>query len=142
MAPELLPAFAVLALVGGEHLAALSYLGVEVIALNVPEQPRLVPERRLGGTSRPQSAFSCCRGNIPGLVCASMETGQSSSRDERRWFTATEAAHYIGVHIDTLYSYTRLRKNKPPYVKLGNDRRYRFPKDRFIEWANGAQKQG
>jgi hypothetical protein len=31
---ELLPALAVLALVGGEHLAALSYLGVEVIALS------------------------------------------------------------------------------------------------------------
>jgi hypothetical protein len=43
---ELLPALAVLALVGGEHLAALSWLGVEVIARCVPGQPRWVPKRR------------------------------------------------------------------------------------------------
>lgn len=70
-----------------------------------------------------------------------METGQTSVRGDRRWFTAKEAADYIGVHIDTLYSYTKLRKNKPPCLKLGNDRRYRFPKDQFIQWANGS-KQG
>lgn len=60
-------------------------------------------------------------------------------RNSRHWFTAKEAADYIGVHITTLYSYTRLRKNKPPYVKLGNDRRYRFPKDQFLEWARGPK---
>jgi hypothetical protein len=43
----------VLALVGGEHLAALSYLGVEVIAQpswSVPTQPRLEP----GGRPAPE----------------------------------------------------------------------------------------
>jgi len=72
-----------------------------------------------------------------------MEISPSSPRKERRWFTAKEAADFIGVHIDTLYGYTKLRKNKPPCVRLGNDRRYRFPKEEFIIWANGgSQKQG
>jgi excisionase family DNA binding protein len=72
-----------------------------------------------------------------------MEPAQTSPRNGRRWFTAKEAAEHIGVHLDTLYSYTRLRKNKPPFIKLGNDRRYRFPKEEFIIWANGgSQKQG
>ena len=75
--------------------------------------------------------------NIQALICPSMEADQISSRVERRWLTAKEAADYIGVHIDTLYGYTKLRKNKPPCLKLGNDRRYRFPKDQFIKWANG-----
>jgi excisionase family DNA binding protein len=70
-----------------------------------------------------------------------METDPTSIHGNRRWFTAKEAADYIGVHIDTLYGYTKLRKNKPPCLKLGNDRRYRFPKDQFIQWANGS-KQG
>jgi excisionase family DNA binding protein len=69
-----------------------------------------------------------------------METGTASPRAERRWFTAKEAADYIGVHITTLYGYTKLRKNKPPCMKLGNDRRYRFPKEQFIQWANGPEK--
>ena len=69
-----------------------------------------------------------------------MET--TPARDGRRWFTAKEAAAYINVHLDTLYGYTKLRKNRPPYIRLGNDRRYRFPKEKFIEWADGGQKQG
>jgi excisionase family DNA binding protein len=68
-----------------------------------------------------------------------MEKGQQNGRS---WFTAKEAASFIGVHLETMYSYTKLRKNRPPYIKLGNDRRYRFPKDKFIEWATGSQKQG
>lgn len=69
-----------------------------------------------------------------------METTLPSPRGDRRWFTAKEAADYIGVHIDTLYAYTKLRKNKPPCLKLGNDRRYRFPKDKFIAWADGKKE--
>ena len=61
--------------------------------------------------------------------------------NDRSWFTAKEAANYIGVHLITLYNYTRLRKGAPPFIRLGNDRRYRFPKDKFIAWANGS-KQG
>ncbi len=71
-----------------------------------------------------------------------MENGQVSVRESRPWFTAKEAAEHIGVHLDTLYSYTRLRKNRPPFIKLGNDRRYRFPKDQFIQWANGGSHKG
>jgi excisionase family DNA binding protein len=77
---------------------------------------------------------------MAGLGCVSMETGTTSPRNGRQWFTAKEAADFIGVHIDTLYSYTRLRKNRPPHIKLGNDRRYRFPKEQFIQWANGSPK--
>lgn len=69
-----------------------------------------------------------------------METGPASPRTSRPWFTAKEAADYIGVHIITLYSYTKLRKNRPPFHRLGNDRRYRFPKDQFIAWATGSSK--
>ena len=69
-----------------------------------------------------------------------MEMVQTPTRNGRSWFTAKEAADYIGVHIDTLYSYTRLRKNKPPFTKLGNDRRFRFPKEQFVQWANGTTK--
>ena len=102
---------------------------------SVRGQLRRVPGGRPVGTSLAEKAFSCCRRNISGLTCASMETNPASPRT--RWFTAKEAAEYIGVHIDTLYGYTKLRKNKPPCLKLGNDRRYRFPKDQFIKWANG-----
>jgi excisionase family DNA binding protein len=56
----------------------------------------------------------------------------------RGWFTAKEAAQFIGVHIDTLYAYTKLRKKKPPFFKLSRDRRYRFPKEQFIKWASGS----
>lgn len=66
---------------------------------------------------------------------------ENADRNTRAWFTAKEAANYIGVHLETLYKYTRLRKGAPPFVRLGNDRRYRFPKDKFTAWANGS-KQG
>lgn len=71
-----------------------------------------------------------------------METGQTSSKSERRWFTAKEAADYIGVHVETLYSYTKLRNNKPPCLRLRKGGRYRFPREQFIQWANGSSKQG
>lgn len=68
-----------------------------------------------------------------------MEITPASPRNGRSWFTAKEAADFIGVHLYTLYSYTKLRKNRPPFIKLGNDRRYRFPKDKFIAWATGSE---
>ena len=80
--------------------------------------------------------------NVPMAVSPSTETGPVSPRNGRAWFTAKEAADYIGVHVETLYIYTRLRKNKPPYFKLAHDRRFRFPKEQFIQWANGSPKQG
>jgi hypothetical protein len=63
----------------------------------------------------------------------------------RTWFTAKEAAGYIGVTPGTLRSYLKLRKNKPPFFRLAGKTRgaLRFPKNEFIQWANGgAQKQG
>jgi excisionase family DNA binding protein len=68
-----------------------------------------------------------------------MENGRSP---QRPWFTAKEAAEYVGVHLWTLYSYTKKRKNKPPFIRLGGSGPYRFPRDQFIEWANGSRKQG
>lgn len=69
-----------------------------------------------------------------------MENGSASPRTNRSWFTAKEAADYIGVHLQTLYGYTRKRKNRPPFTRLNENSRYRFPKDRFIQWADGPQK--
>lgn len=61
----------------------------------------------------------------------------------RHWFTAKEAADYVGVHLDTLYRYTRRRKNRPPFYRLAGDGGpFRFPKDKFIPWADGSLKQG
>lgn len=67
-----------------------------------------------------------------------METGREMPG--RTWFWAKEAAAYIGVHPYTLLLYTKLRKGRPPFKRLGRDRRYRFPKNEFIEWANGLNK--
>ena len=58
----------------------------------------------------------------------------------RSWFWAKEAAAYIGVHHFTLLAYTKLRKGRPPFKRLARDRRYRFPKKEFIEWADSPNK--
>jgi excisionase family DNA binding protein len=71
-----------------------------------------------------------------------MENDSKSPRSNRSWFTAKEAAEYIGVHLETLYRYTRRRKNKPPFRRLTESGPYRFPKDKFIPWADGPQDQG
>jgi excisionase family DNA binding protein len=68
-----------------------------------------------------------------------MQNGQTPR--SRHWFTAKEAADYIGVHPDTLYRYTRQRKDKPPFRRFRNSGPYRFPREEFIQWANGS-KQG
>jgi len=70
-----------------------------------------------------------------------MENGQIQIKSDRTWLSAKEAADYIGVHLDTLYRYTRKRKNKPPFNRFSATGPFRFPKDQFIQWANGA-KQG
>jgi len=67
---------------------------------------------------------------------------ERSRTSNRHWFTAKEAAEYIGVHLSTLYGYTKKRKNKPPFTRLSGNGPYRFPKEQFIEWAGGSQKQG
>jgi excisionase family DNA binding protein len=68
-----------------------------------------------------------------------MENGQSPSSRSRTWFTAKEAADHIGVHLDTLYRYTRKRKNKPPFVRFNDGGPFRFPKEKFISWADGSK---
>jgi hypothetical protein len=63
----------------------------------------------------------------------------------RPWFTAKEAAGYIGVTPGTLRSYLKMRKGKPPFFRLAGKATgaLRFPKEEFIIWANGgSQKQG
>jgi len=69
-----------------------------------------------------------------------MEAGQTLL-SESHW-TAKEAANYMGVTTGTLYSYLKLRKNRPPCVRLAGKSkgRWRFPKDQFIQWANGSSK--
>jgi excisionase family DNA binding protein len=71
-----------------------------------------------------------------------MENGHASSDQNRPWFTAKEAAGYLNVHLITLYRYTRQRKNKPPFRRFTNGGPYRFPREEFIQWANGSAKQG
>ena len=69
----------------------------------------------------------------------------SHALPQRPWLTAKEAADYIGVTPVTLYSYVKLRKNKPPCFRLAGKTKgvLRFPKEEFIQWANGGtQKQG
>jgi excisionase family DNA binding protein len=63
--------------------------------------------------------------------------------DSNHWFTAKQAAAYIGVHVETLYLYVRRKRNRPPVRRFGGERSpYRFPKEDFIEWANGPKKKG
>jgi hypothetical protein len=71
-----------------------------------------------------------------------MENGQSIP--QRPWLTAKEAADYMSVNVYTLYSYTKLRKNRPPMFRLGGKTkgRLRFPRIEFIEWANGNSQKG
>ena len=66
-----------------------------------------------------------------------MENGQASPR---RWFTAKEAANYLQIHVRTLYGYVRKgRGRKPPFRRFGKGN-YRFPVEKFKEWADGPQK--
>ena len=70
-----------------------------------------------------------------------MEIGQPAS--QRSWFTAKEAAGYLGVSTTSLYSYIKLRKNRPPFFRLAGKPQgiLRFPREDFIRWANGSAKQ-
>jgi hypothetical protein len=66
------------------------------------------------------------------------------SMPQRPWLTAKEAADYIGVTTITLYSYCKLRKGRPPVFRLAGKPKgvLRFPREEFIQWANGSVKQG
>jgi hypothetical protein len=67
----------------------------------------------------------------------------SKSAPQRSWLTAKEAANYIGVTPGSLYSYLKMRKNRPPAFRLAGKAKgaWRFPREEFIQWANGS-KQG
>jgi len=69
-----------------------------------------------------------------------MEIGQTPPK--RPWFTAKEAAGYLGVSTTSLYSYIKLRKNRPPFFRLAGKPQgiLRFPREDFIRWANGVEK--
>ena len=69
-----------------------------------------------------------------------MENEPATAPSDRRWLSAKEAANYLNVHLATLYKYTRQRKNKPPFRRFTNGGPYRFPRDEFIQWANGSNK--
>ena len=59
---------------------------------------------------------------------------------QKPWWTAKEAAGYIGVTPSTLYSYLKMRKNRPPAFRLAGKPKgsLRFPREEFIQWANGG----
>lgn len=63
---------------------------------------------------------------------------------QRPWWTAKQAADYIGVSPGTLRGYLKLRKNRPPVFRLAGKPKgaLRFPREEFIKWANGSSKQG
>jgi excisionase family DNA binding protein len=67
----------------------------------------------------------------------------SSTSPPHSWLTAKEAAAYLGVTPTTLYSYVKMRKNRPPFFRLAGKPQgiIRFPREEFIQWANGS-KQG
>ncbi len=67
--------------------------------------------------------------------------GMERSTSQRPWLTAKEAADYIGVTTTTLYLYVKMRKNRPPSYRLAGKPKgiWRFPRDEFIQWANGKQ---
>ena len=69
---------------------------------------------------------------------------EHSHASMRPWFTAKEAAGYIGVSAQTLRSYCRLRKGKPPFFRLAGkpSGALRFPREEFIQWANGGLTKG
>jgi hypothetical protein len=66
------------------------------------------------------------------------------SLPQRAWFTAKEAAGYIGVTPQTLRSYLKLRKGRPPFFRLAGKTQgaLRFPREEFIQWANGGPNRG
>lgn len=65
-----------------------------------------------------------------------------SESSNRRWLSVKEAAEYIGVHRDTLYRYLRKKKNRPPFNRFTPAGPYRFPREEFIQWANGGPNKG
>jgi excisionase family DNA binding protein len=62
--------------------------------------------------------------------------------DSRRWLTAKQAAAYLGVHVETFYNYVHRKKNRPPFKRFTENGPYRFPREQFIEWAEGPTKKG
>jgi len=132
---------ALAALLANDHGSILSWDGVNGSHFFVPGQPPLVPKTwpaaDLTEVAKLYKNFS----DLDGMGFLFMEISRAPS--QRPWLTAKEAADYLGVTPVTLYSYVKLRKNKPPCFRLAGKPRgvLRFPKEEFIRWANGSTKQ-
>ena len=60
---------------------------------------------------------------------------------DKTWLTTTEAAGYLGVHVETLRNWAR--KGTIPAAKLGNRGGFRFKReelDRFLESRRQANR--
>lgn len=71
-----------------------------------------------------------------------MENRMALNGQEKRFWTAKEAADYLGIATATLYSYVRYRprpreqrQSIPPFRRIGRNV-LRFPIIEFVEWAN------
>ena len=106
-------------------------------------QPRLVPSGKpLRELTKDYKTLKSCI-ELEKMVRLFMEIDRTIP--QRSWFTAKEAAEYIGVTPITMYAYCRMRKNRPPMFRVAGKSKgvLRFPREEFIIWANGGfQKQG
>ena len=64
-----------------------------------------------------------------------------ATNGERRFWTAKEAASYLGISTQTLYDYVKFKPRSekrvaaPPFRRIGRNT-LRFPIQEFVEWAN------
>lgn len=67
------------------------------------------------------------------------QNGPSELRNHRQFLAAKEAAAIIGIHVQTLYRWTRHpdKKRRPPMRRFGRQC-LRFPVDEFMEWQKNA----
>ena len=76
-----------------------------------------------------------------GFVCGIEKiVAPNGNGHEKRFWTAKEAANYVGIAVDTLYGYCRYKPSSktrisiPPYRRIGRNV-LRFPVKEFIEWT-------
>lgn len=67
-----------------------------------------------------------------------MKNGSAPVSNGRKFFTAKEAADYCSINVNTLYRMlnTPPEKGGPPCKRMGW--RFRFPKEKFIAWAENS----
>jgi predicted DNA-binding transcriptional regulator AlpA len=66
-----------------------------------------------------------------------MKNGSALPPSRKQFFTVKEVADYIGVSLKTAYDYAKIPMTKggPPVRRFGKNC-IRFPREKFIEWAN------